>query len=394
MDVGENRSPMEDNFPFLLPVMMGTFSIVFFLLARTIQLPSAFAWGVSFSSGAAAFSAGLLPVSAEWQALIADLLFFVSFYAYGEGLLTRFGRPGLAAARLIFVSLCLVADVYVIFVMQSLEAELLLVDFALTLLLLVPVAMVWSRPKHIVDKSLVAIAALVVLDTFVRVVVFNLMLPSSDAIADFNTSQYAFFMQISGGALGLCFALAALGSVTVDIVEGYRYAAERDPLTGLFNRRGFEDALARTLLNPARLGVVLTCDIDHFKKINDTFGHASGDRVIEEFARQLAEYLPANAASARFGGEEFFVYLPGSTLDEGEVVGQEICTRFAATDWRHLAIADTITVSVGVALLVSADRSIHDAISRADRALYVAKAAGRNQVCTDGQLPSLRPLAA
>lgn len=108
----------------------------------------------------------------------------------------------------------------------------------------------------------------------------------------------------------------------------------------------------------------------------------------------MAEYLPANAASARFGGEEFIVYLPGSTLDEGEVVGQEICTRFAATDWRHLAIADTITASVGVALLVSTDRSIHDAISRADRALYVAKAAGRNQVCTDGQLPSLRPLAA
>lgn len=374
---------MEDNFAFMLPVMMGTFSVVFFLLARlTIELPSAFAWGVSFSSGAAAFSVGLLPVPPEWQALVADLFFLLSFYAYGEGLLARFGRPRLTVARTLLVAICAVVDVYVLFVVQSLEAELLLIDMTLSLLLFVPVVMVWFRPRHIVDRALVAIAGLVVADTFLRVIIFNVVFPSSDAISDFNTSQYAFFMQISGGALGLCFALAALGSIMVDIVEGYRYAAEHDPLTGLLNRRGFEDTLARLPANRSLDGAVLTCDIDHFKRINDTFGHASGDRVIEEFGRQLAACLPAGTVSARFGGEEFIIYLPGATLEQGEAAGKGLCARFADTDWQYLSIARRITVSVGVAMLSPADRTIHDAISRADRALYVAKAAGRNQVST------------
>jgi hypothetical protein len=140
---------MADNFAFLLPVMMGTFSVVFFLLARLkLRLPGAFSWGVAFSTGAAAFSVSLLPVSVEWQAITGDVLFFASFYAYGDGLLTRFGRPKIVLLRLGFSALCLLADVYVIFVLQSLEAELLLVDLSLVLLLAVPVLMVISRPRH------------------------------------------------------------------------------------------------------------------------------------------------------------------------------------------------------------------------------------------------------
>jgi diguanylate cyclase (GGDEF)-like protein len=368
--------------------MMGTFSVVFFLLARLkLRLPGAFSWGVAFSTGAAAFSVSLLPVSVEWQAITGDVLFFASFYAYGDGLLTRFGRPKIVLLRLGFSALCLLADVYVIFVLQSLEAELLLVDLSLVLLLAVPVLMVISRPRHSVDKALVAIAGLVVLDTLTRIAMFNIAFPLSDELTDFAASQYAFFMQISGGALGLCFALAALGSVLVDIVEAYREAAERDPLTGLYNRRGFEEALLRVPGGRACDGVVLTCDIDHFKQINDTYGHAAGDRVIEELARQLSAGLPYGATAARFGGEEFIAHIRGATLARGTTLAQEICDRFAETRWDDLDIARRITISVGVAPLMSVDRSIHDAISRADRALYAAKEAGRNQVVPEGLLP-------
>jgi diguanylate cyclase (GGDEF)-like protein len=377
---------MEDNFAFLLPVMMGTFSVVFFLLARMrLQLPSALAWGIAFGSGAAAFSVGLLPVPVEWQALIGDLLFFVSFYAYGEGLLVRFDRPRLAGLRIGFAAACMVVDAYVIFALHSLDTELLLVDVALTVLLAVPVAMVLTRPRHVVDRALVAIAGLVVLDTLVRVILFNFVFTTSDALTDFTSSQYAFFMQISGGALGLCFALAALGSVLVDIVARYRDAAERDPLTGLFNRRGFEEALARA--QKSSDGVVLSCDIDHFKQVNDSYGHASGDLVIAECARQLLKGLPDGAIAARFGGEEFIGFMPGASMAEGRKIAQTICDRFAQTSWPQLRQGQKITISVGVTPLMSIDRSIHDAIARADHALYSAKEAGRNQVATEGLLP-------
>ncbi len=379
---------MADNFAFLLPVMMGTFSAVFFLLAWfRLEWRSALAWGVAFSSGAAAFSISLLPVPPQWQALIADFLFFVSFYAYGHGLLLRFDKPKLAGLRMGFVAVCMAADAYVLFVLESLEAELLLVDFTLALLLLIPVAAVIRSPRHLVDKALVTIAALVVLDTIARVVVFSVLLPMNNAIGDFHATQYAFFMQISGGALGLCFALAALGSLMVDLITGYRDAAERDPLTGLYNRRGFEDTLNRLPPAARQRGVVLTCDIDHFKHTNDTYGHASGDRVLETLARVLTGSLPANAVVARFGGEEFIACIPGVTPAEGKVMAQAICASFARKPWSDLGIDAEITVSIGLAPLTLVDRSIHDAISRADKALYLAKAAGRNQVVSEGLVP-------
>jgi diguanylate cyclase (GGDEF)-like protein len=377
---------MENNFSFMLPIMMGTFGLVFLLLSRIrLRLPSAFAWGVAFGTGALAFSIPLLPMSPEWQALIADFLFYVSFYAYGSGLLIRFDRPRLTVLRCAFVAVCTVADAYVLFHLGSLETELLWVDTTLTVLLAVPVVMVLRDPRHIVDRALVAVAGLVVVDTFVRVIIFDVLIGMSDAIADYNASAYAFFLQISGGVIGLCFALAALGSVLVDIVGRYREAAEHDPLTGLLNRRGFEETLARSRSGE---GAVLVCDIDHFKAINDEHGHGTGDEVIVTLARTFETALSAGALAARFGGEEFIGFVPGAGLMAAETMAQRVREAVENADWRRLGLDRRVTVSIGVARPVAADRTIHDAIARADRALYLAKAAGRNQVVLETQVPA------
>lgn len=381
---------MDDNFAFLLPVMMGTFSVVFLLLARMkLGLASAASWGVAFSSGAAAFSVALLPISADWQALIGDMLFFLSFYAYGDGLLIQFNRPRRRLLRLFGIALCLAVDAVVIFWMQSLDTELLLVDLALSFLLAIPVMSVALCPRNIVDRALVTVAALVVMDTFLRVILFTLVLHTSDAIDDFNASQYSFFMQISGGALGLFFALAALGSVLMELVTRYRDAAERDPLTGLFNRRGFEAQLERLYHGKLKSAVVLTLDIDHFKRINDTYGHATGDQVISGLARCLSSTLPQRMLSARFGGEEFIVFAPEESLESGKIFAQAVCDAFSNWDWRSLGITGKVTVSLGVASAIATDRTVHDTIARADQALYLAKTAGRNQVACDGRHPVL-----
>lgn len=379
-----------NNFSFMLPIMMGTFGLVFLLLSRLrMNLPSALAWGVAFGTGALAFSVPLLPMAPEWQALLADLLFFISFYAYGEGLLVRFERPRLMLVRCALVVVCMIADAYVLLVLGSLEIELALVDIALTVLLAIPVVMVLGQPRNIIDRVLVGMAALVVLDTLVRIVVFDFIIGMSDAIADYNASLYAFFLQISGGVIGLCFALAALGSVLMDIVGRYREAAEHDPLTGLLNRRGFEEALGRVRPQPTVAGAVLVCDIDNFKAINDEYGHASGDEVIVRLARRFAAALPEGAQAARFGGEEFIGFIPGASLADALLVGRRVRLAVSDSDWQDLGLARKVTVSVGVAQCAPTDRSIHDAIARGDRALYFAKAGGRNQVASEEQLPAL-----
>lgn len=128
----------------------------------------------------------------------------------------------------------------------------------------------------------------------------------------------------------------------------------------------------------------MICDIDHFKQVNDRFGHATGDRVIQVLADTLTASLPRTAVTARFGGEEFVAFLPQASLAEAGIIAQALRARFAAQDWRPIGVDQQITASFGVASIFDTEDSAWAALKRADRALYDAKAAGRNKVVWDG----------
>jgi diguanylate cyclase (GGDEF)-like protein len=158
---------------------------------------------------------------------------------------------------------------------------------------------------------------------------------------------------------------------------------ETDPLSGCLNRRGFEQQYRRELARAARAETelaIIDVDLDHFKLINDTYGHLAGDRVITE----AGELLRANARGgdivARTGGEEFSILAPGS----GIAGAQHLALRIVEAFRRHefggsLRIA--VTVSVGVVADTVLDESIaEDLRARADEALYAAKRSGRNRV--------------
>ncbi|WP_312991553.1 GGDEF domain-containing protein [Rhizobium populisoli] len=206
---------------------------------------------------------------------------------------------------------------------------------------------------------------------------------------EFLASDYAFFMQVGASILGFLLALTVLGTVMLDVVGQHRHAAEHDPLTDLLNRRGFERAIPDFGTNSGKdgypAGAVIVCDIDHFKLVNDRFGHAAGDTVIVGLAAALRNGLPGDALSARFGGEEFVAFLPGVTLAEAGVLANAIRLTFAARDWREGGISQQITSSFGVSFTARGDHSMHDAIGRADACLYAAKSSGRNLVVTEGQ---------
>ncbi len=173
------------------------------------------------------------------------------------------------------------------------------------------------------------------------------------------------------------------------LVQRYEEAnaqAMTDPLTGLYNRRAFQDHLGRMLAEARRsqrpLSVILF-DIDHFKHFNDTYGHAVGDRVISTVAEVLHVATRDSDVSARWGGEEFIVVLPGTGLKDALNAAERIRTCVAAaslTDGEGRALP-SITVSVGVSVLHSEDDG-DSVIHRADRGLYAAKSRGRNQVRT------------
>ena len=166
----------------------------------------------------------------------------------------------------------------------------------------------------------------------------------------------------------------------VRVAQSDRAAARTDPLTGLLNRRGFQEVLALELQRADQsrqpIGFAMF-DLDGFKAINDTHGHEAGDRVLRWAAQMLNETLRTTDFACRWGGEELLVMLPGAGIEVARQVATRVRVAIAATKLKE---GLSVTISAGVAER-SPGEAVEAAIARADASLYEAKAAGRNRVC-------------
>jgi diguanylate cyclase (GGDEF)-like protein len=164
--------------------------------------------------------------------------------------------------------------------------------------------------------------------------------------------------------------------------------AATDGLTDLPNKRAFDDTLKREMARSSRHRVALSLlvfDVDHFKKVNDTYGHATGDAVLVAIANCLRATLRAGDFAARYGGEEFVVLLPNCDATGAVVVAERLRSIIAAS---KLATANgplAVTTSIGVACMAHGAETGRELFERADAALYRAKGSGRNRVCVSEQ---------
>jgi diguanylate cyclase (GGDEF)-like protein len=154
--------------------------------------------------------------------------------------------------------------------------------------------------------------------------------------------------------------------------------ARTDPLTGLLNRRGFDEHAVREFAHVGRDGLPIalaTLDIDHFKRVNDEWGHVAGDRVLANLARILASESRGIDVAARLGGEEFAVLMPGSDVTGAEAFVERVRLRLAAEPSPGLP---AVRISAGV-VATSEPLDVQVMLERVDRALYAAKRGGRDQ---------------
>ena len=176
--------------------------------------------------------------------------------------------------------------------------------------------------------------------------------------------------------------------VAMDLSEQMKRLAIVDQLTGVMNRRGFLDAALRAISQARRAGTSLTlvmADLDHFKRINDTYGHATGDRALKRFATHLQSELRQADLVGRIGGEEFALLFSDTSLSAGVSAAERLCHALGITTLDVGGASIKVTASFGVATLSDADGDVEDLLERADRGLYQAKETGRNRVCTAPQ---------
>ena len=179
-----------------------------------------------------------------------------------------------------------------------------------------------------------------------------------------------------------------------------QYLASHDPLTGCLNRRAFFEQFAIMLAEAQRGGKMLTCmmaDLDHFKSVNDTYGHAVGDQVIVGLARVLKEACGETGLVARYGGEEFCLVLPDLDLAGSQLAAERVrqAVHVRSTNWLPVE-GKNVTSSIGIAMRACDDCEVGQIIDWADQALYEAKETGRNKVVVwqaDGKMAEAKPKA-
>ena len=168
--------------------------------------------------------------------------------------------------------------------------------------------------------------------------------------------------------------------------DGLRMAVI-DPLTGLYNRRYAMPHLARIADRAEETGrpfAVMVLDIDHFKSINDSYGHAAGDKVLQQVAARVKDNLRGVDMVARIGGEEFLVLMPDTQLDQARMAAERLCHIISETPIEHpnapAGIAASLSIGVAMGRADNDTQSVEQLLEYADRALYSAKSDGRNQV--------------
>jgi diguanylate cyclase (GGDEF)-like protein len=204
------------------------------------------------------------------------------------------------------------------------------------------------------------------------------------------TGRHGIFNAAASRVLGILANQAAATLSVIQLKERHRRLAERDGLTGLYNRRALGELLRQTLAREERQQgrfALLLLDLDHFKRLNDTFGHLAGDAALRHAAGVLQSHLRKGDQAARYGGEEFVVILPAADGAGAIGLADRVRAAIERTGLVFEGARITVTASMGVAVWPGDGADEVALLAAADRALYAAKQGGRNRVVAAAALP-------
>lgn len=311
---------------------------------------------------------------------LLGFFYLVGLWALAQGMARKYGgsaHPRIAAA-IGGITLCVLY--YFSQVTDQLQVRMLVLNVAMALLLVLGVLSVYRQSHSAADRwervlrasFLIFVGYALVRAAVIAVYIWNAPLPV------LSQSPLWLLMLATNLLLSLWFVSVLLVVTVREMLVTLQRERDRDPLTQLFNRRAFfELASVRMGQSGPASWALAVCDVDHFKHVNDDFGHAAGDAVLQHVARVLLRNVRPEDLVVRFGGEEFVIMLRCANLAAATAVVQRMREQLAQQPCPSTGCR--VTASFGVAIVESMG-GLHAAIQQADALMYQAKRAGRNQV--------------
>lgn len=323
------------------------------------------------------------PLPGNAERILSNIGFLASGWFLTIAILSRFGKRPSYPVLIIASVVALVGHGWFLLIDPSVAGRVLFVNAALGAMMMMILAKTVRVPgKHLADRLLLWVTALAAANYILRPVLILWLTGGMGTINNFQHSLYWTTVQFTQPLISVAFALSLMVAIAMDLIGQLKHEARTDKLSGLLNRGGFE-AAAEAMLKRARAGNLPVCliiaDLDHFKQINDTFGHSVGDAVIGLFGRHVAAMTSGEMIAGRIGGEEFAILLPGHEVQAARLMAESL----RACPWAYwsgmLPPGLTPSVSIGVAP-GRPGANLYSLMNNADEALYDAKRGGRDQV--------------
>jgi len=372
---------------FVATMVAALLGAMLLFFGKQEKIPALNWWGTAYLLGAASIALWTLAGSTlgAMLSLALNALGFVACGMVWNAARVFHGRkpnlPGLLLGAVAWVAAVMTLQPEASALRLTIGAGIVAIYAALT------AAELWSERRKTMQKRWPA-TVVPVLHGFVLmlpILLGGLLHPHDNAFAS-SVWVTVFAIELVLYAVGTVFVIFML--VSERTVSAHKTAASMDPLTGLFNRRGFAEATSRVIEREANAGrpvTVMIFDLDHFKSINDRFGHPAGDEILKLFATVVINTLRITDLSGRIGGEEFAALLP-CPLEEGVIAAERVRETFAASGIVVQEGPVETSVSIGVAG-GPAGTELEVLLAAADSALYQAKRNGRNRVEAAEELP-------
>jgi len=378
----------ESYFQLLSPALFMGVAGVFYKIARDRpEHATAYFFAISYCFGAIGFLADFarFAVPNTLCSVVSNIAYLTASISFAVGLLKRAGRP--VPVRLISVAAALniIGFCYLKFVYDDLWTRTLWLHFHNGVIFSIGLAYAWTSFTRKIDKLLGISSFIFCAQFFVRPVIADLLSMMPESMDVYAESSFLLLLHLVVGASALAVAATLLAAYVLDILQNYKTDAITDKLTNIYNRRGLETRFGdmRSSLKPdARPLFLIMADIDRFKWVNDTHGHAFGDQVIRGFGDLLLEAAGDEGIAARIGGEEFALIISANNLDAAYRRAEALRAAFAAVNFPIESGYISLTTSLGISQYIEG-QSLPELLEKADGALYHAKQNGRNRTATE-----------